>query len=75
MVVQGNTQHQRTITSYTNAEYFTLANDVAAIYALLPECMHIKELIWVGPLHRHEQISLLATYSEQSVQLRRTQRV
>ena len=61
MVVQRTTQHQRTITSYTNAEYFTLANDVAAIYALLPECMHIKELIWVGPLHRHEQISLLAT--------------
>ena len=45
MVVQRTTQHQRTITSYTNVEYFTLANDVAAIYALLPEWMHIKELI------------------------------
>ena len=47
MVVHRTTQHQRTITSYTNAEYFTLAKFVAAIYALLPECMHMKELIRV----------------------------
>ena len=61
MVVQRTTQHLRTIISYTNAAYFPVANDVAGIYALLPKCMHIKELIWVGPLHKHEQISLLAT--------------
>ncbi len=46
--------HQWAMISRMKAEYFTRANDTAAIYALLPEWMHIKELIWVRPLHRYE---------------------
>jgi len=65
-------RHQCTMISRMKAEYFTRANDIAAIYALLPELMHIKELIWVRHLHMDKQIFLLASQREQSVQLRKT---
>ncbi len=43
--------------------------DATAFYALLQEEMHIRELTRIGPLRRHEQIFLLATECEQSVEL------
>ncbi len=43
--------------------------DAATFYALLREGMHIRQLTRIGPLRRHEQIFLLATECEQSVQL------
>ena len=53
--------HQFTMLGCMKAEYFRLAKDVTAIYALFREGMHEKELIWACFLRKHEHMCLLAT--------------